>query len=29
VNYDNLAESFAALPMPPARVGTDPRPTGK
>ena len=29
VNYDNLAETFAALPNPPANVGTDARPTGK
>jgi hypothetical protein len=29
VNYDNLAENFAALPNPPANVGTDARPTGK
>ena len=29
VNYDNLAETFAALPTPPANVGTDPRPSGK
>lgn len=28
-NYDNLAETFAALPKPPASVGTDPRPSGK
>lgn len=29
VNYDNLAETFAALPKPPARVGTEPRASGK
>ena len=29
VNYDNLAETFAALPMPPTNVSTDPRPSGK
>lgn len=29
VNFDNLAETFAALPTPPAHVGTDPRPSGK
>jgi mono/diheme cytochrome c family protein len=29
VNYDNLAETFAALPNPPSKVGTDARPTGK
>ena len=29
VNYDNLAETYAALPNPPANVGTDARPAGK
>ena len=29
VNYDNLAETFAALPTPPVSVGTDARSSGK
>lgn len=29
VNFDNLAETFAAMPEAPAHVGTDPRPFGK
>ncbi len=29
VNFDNLAETYASMPLAPAHVGTDPRPTGK
>jgi cytochrome c553 len=29
VNFDNLAETYAAMPNAPAHVGTDPRPSGK
>lgn len=29
VNFDNLAETYSAMPGAPAHVGTDPRPAGK
>ena len=29
VNFDNLAETYAAMPEAPAHIGTDPRPFGK
>ena len=28
-NFDNLAETYSAMENAPARVGTDPRPSGK